>query len=164
LATGDTLFLNADDSFHAASTMKVPVLIELFRRVDAHALALDQGILLINQFGSIVDGSPYTLNASDDSDSSAYARIGSRVPVRELIDRMITRPSTLATNALIELVRADHVNATSHALGARDIRVLRGVEDGKAFRAGLNNTTTARDLAVLLEAIERGTAASRASC
>ena len=42
--------------------------------------------------------------------------------------------------------------------------VLRGVEDGKAFRAGLNNTTTARDLQVLLEGIERGTAASRASC
>ena len=84
--------------------------------------------------------------------------------MRELIDRMITRSSNLATNALIELVRADRVNATAHALGARNIRVLRGVEDGKAFRAGLNNTTTARDLAVLLEAIETGTAASRASC
>lgn len=164
LQTGNSLFMNADDSFHAASTMKVPVLIELMRRVDAGALGLDQGILLVNQFGSIVDGSPYSLNASDDSDSSAYARIGSRVPVRELIDRMITRSSNLATNALIELVRADRVNATAHNLGARNIRVLRGVEDGKAFQAGLNNTTTARDLAVLLEGIELGTAASRASC
>lgn len=164
LETGDSLFINADDSFHAASTMKVPVLVELMRRVDAGGLGLDQGILLVNQFGSIVDGSPYSLDAADDSDSSAYARIGSRVPVRELIDRMITRSSNLATNALIELARADRVNATAHALGARNIRVLRGVEDGKAFRAGLNNTTTARDLAVLLEGIERGTAASRSSC
>lgn len=164
LETGDTLFINADDSFHAASTMKVPVLIELMRQVDAGTLRLDQGILLANQFGSIVDGSPYSLDAADDSDSSAYARIGSRVPLRELIDRMITRSSNLATNALIELVRADRVNATAHSLGARNIQVLRGVEDGKAFRAGLNNTTTARDLAVLLEGIERGTAASRSSC
>lgn len=164
LETGDSLYLNADDSFHAASTMKVPVLIELFRRIDAGGLRLDQGILLINKFSSIVDGSPYSLNAGDDSDSSAYARIGKRVPVRELLDRMITRSSNLSTNALIELVGARKVDSTAHALGARNIRVLRGVEDDKAFRAGLNNTTTARDLEGLLETIERGTAASRASC
>jgi beta-lactamase class A len=164
LETGDSLFINADDSYHAASTMKVPVLIELMRRVDAGGLSLDQGIPLVNQFGSIVDGSPYSLDPADDSDSSAYSRIGSRVPVRELIDRMITRSSNLATNALIELAHADRVNATAHSLGARNIKVLRGVEDGKAFQAGLNNTTTARDLAVLLEGIERGTAASRSSC
>ena len=164
LASGDTLFVNADDAFHAASTMKVPVMIELFRRIDARALSLDQGILLVNQFGSIVDGLPYHLDAGDDSDSSAYAAVGRRVPVSELIDRMITRSSNLATNALIELVGADHANATAHELGAKNIRVLRGVEDNKAFRAGLNNTTTARDLAVLLEAIETGRAASRSSC
>ena len=164
LQTGDSLYLNADDSFHAASTMKVPVMIELFRSIDAGALRLDQGILLVNQFGSIVDGSPYSLDAGDDSDSSAYKLTGTRVPLKELIDRMITRSSNLATNALIELVRASNANATAHMLGARNIRVLRGVEDNKAFRAGLNNTTTARDLAVLLEAIETGRAASRSSC
>jgi len=164
LQTGDSLYLNADDSFHAASTMKVPVMIELFRSIDAGALRLDQGILLVNQFGSIVDGSPYSLGAGDDSDSSAYKLVGTRVPLKELIDRMITRSSNLATNALIELVRASNANATAHMLGARNIRVLRGVEDGKAFRAGMNNTTTARDLAVLLEAIETGRAASRSSC
>jgi beta-lactamase class A len=164
LQTSDTLYLNAAESFHAASTMKVPVMIELYRRIDAGGLRLDQGILLVNQFGSIVDGSPYSLDAGDDSDSSAYRLAGSRVPVRDLIDRMIARSSNLATNALIELVGATNANATAHMLGARDIRVLRGVEDDKAFRAGLNNTTTARDLAVLLEAIETGRAASPSSC
>jgi beta-lactamase class A len=162
--TGETLFLNADDSFHAASTMKVPVMIELFRRVDARALRLDQGILLINQFASIVDGSPYRLEAEGDSDSSVYRLIGTRVPLRDLIERMITRSSNLATNALIELVGAANANATAHTLGADSMRVLRGVEDGKAFRAGLSNSTTARDLASLLDAIETGRAASRASC
>jgi beta-lactamase class A len=164
LGAGDTLFLNADESFHAASTMKVPVMIELFRRVDAGALNLDQGVLLANQFSSIVDGSPYSLDPKDDSDSLAYTFVGQRIPIRRLIDHMITRSSNLATNALIELVGADHANATAHALGARNMRVLRGVEDNKAFEAGLNNTTTARDLAVLMEAIETGRAASRRSC
>jgi beta-lactamase class A len=54
------------------------------------------------------------------------------------------------------------VNATAHALGADSIQVLRGVEDGKAFAQGLNNTTTARDLAILLDVIARGRAASPA--
>ena len=164
LQTNDTLFLNADDSFHAASTMKLPVMIELFRRIDAGALGLEQRILLVNQFGSIVDGSPYSLDPGDDSDSSAYRLVGARVPVRELIDRMITRSSNLATNALIALVGAKQADSTAHALGARNMRVLRGVEDDKAFRAGLNNTTTARDLAVLLEAVETRRAASAGSC
>jgi beta-lactamase class A len=164
LSAGDSLFLNADDSFHAASTMKVPVMIELYRRIDAGTLRLDQLIPLANRFASIVDGSPYTLDPAADSDSAAYDFIGKRVTLATLIDHMITRSSNLATNALIDLVGAKNANATAHALGARDIRVLRGVEDGKAFRAGMNNTTTARDLATLMGAIETGRAASRASC
>ena len=164
LATGDNLYLRADESFHAASTMKVPVMIELFRQVDAGTRKLDQGVPLVNHFVSIADGSPYSLNASDDSDSLAYSLVGTRVPLRDLIDHMITRSSNLATNALIELAGAKNANATAHRLGAANIKVLRGVEDTPAFRAGMNNTTTARDLAVLLEAIETGRAASRASC
>ena len=164
LARGDTLAMNADVSFHAASTMKVPVMIELFRRVDAGALSLDAPLRLEQTFASIVDGSPYTLDAGSDSDSLLYARVGTDVSLRELDERMITRSSNLATNALIGLLDAKVVNATAHALGASRIDVLRGVEDDKAYAAGLNNTTTARDLGVLLAGIERGTVASRASC
>jgi beta-lactamase class A len=163
LETGDTLYINADTSFHAASTMKVPVMIELFRAFDSGRLRPDQRIVLGNQFKSIVDGSPYSLNAGSDSDSLVYTRVGSEITILELIERMITRSSNLATNTVIELVGATNANATAHALGAGNMRVLRGVEDSKAFQAGLNNTTTARDLAVLMEALERGTAASSAS-
>lgn len=163
LQSGDSLDLRSDVDFHAASTMKIPVMIEVLRAVDDGRLSLDQGILLINRFHSIVDGSPYALDANDDSDSSVYARVGQRVPVRELLERMIVRSSNLATNALISLVGAEQANATAHALGATHIRVLRGVEDGKAFAAGLNNTTTSADLAVLLERIERGDALRPAS-
>jgi beta-lactamase class A len=164
LGSPDALDLRADERFHAASTMKVPVMIELFRRVDAGGLRLDQGILLVNEFASIVDGSHYSLDANDDSDSTVYGWIGTRVPLGDLLEHMIVRSSNLATNALIELVGAANANATAHRLGADSIQVRRGVEDDKAYEAGLNNTTTARDLAVLLEAIERGRAASPASC
>src|SRR5256886_8542990 len=89
LASGDTLFLNADTSFHAASTMKVPVMIELFRRANSGSFRMNQELMLVNQFGSIVDGSPYALDPHSDSDSTLYHRIGERVRVDSLLRLMI---------------------------------------------------------------------------
>ena len=163
LASGDTLFLNADSSFHAASTMKVPVMIELFRRANSGSFRMEQQLLMVNQFASLVDGSPYSLDVGSDSDSSLYHRIGTRVRVDSLLRLMITRSSNFATNTLITLVGADAVTKTMRGLGASRIQVLRGVEDGKAFEKGLNNTTTARDLATILRAIEEGQAAPPAA-
>src|SRR5438045_3358028 len=98
LASGDTLFLNADTSFHAASTMKVPVMIELFRRANSGSFRMNQGLMLVNQFGSIVDGSSYALDPGSDSDSTLYRRVGDRVRVDSLLRLMITRSSNFATN------------------------------------------------------------------
>lgn len=164
LGTGDSLYLNSDASFHAASTMKVPIMVQLFRRVDAGGLSLDYPLLLVNQFGSIVDGSPYSLDETDDSDSAMYKLVGSRVTVRDLITHMITRSSNLATNSLVALANAAAAESTMRSLGAMNIRVLRGVEDQKAFDKGLNNTTTARDLSIILAAIQENKAASAKSC
>jgi beta-lactamase class A len=163
LATGDTLFINADSLMHAASTMKVPVMMRLFRESDAGRLSLNQRILVVNRFTSIVDGSPYVQDPGVDSDSAMYKLVGDSVTVRELIQHMITRSSNLATNTLIALANPDSVNAMMRSLGARRMLVLRGVEDEKAFEKGLNNMATARDLAVLLRDIETGEAASPAS-
>jgi beta-lactamase class A len=159
----DAIFLEADRSFHAASTMKVPVMLEFFRQVDAGKLSLDQPITLVNEFRSIVDGSPYSLDAKEDEDAALYERLGKPVPARELLQRMITRSSNLATNSVIALVDAKRATQTLRTLGAQQMTVLRGVEDGKAYKQGLNNTATARDLATLLTAIEQGKAASPSS-
>jgi len=164
LRSGELVTIAPDSSFHAASTMKLPVMIEFFRQVERGGLSEQQPVLLINQFSSIVDGSPFSVAPIDDSDSTMYLRVGGRVPARELVERMITRSSNLATNAVIALIGAQHADSTAHALGAGRMRVLRGVEDGKAFQKGLNNTTTPRDLGVLLEAIEARKAASARSC
>ena len=161
---GRMIAINTDSVFHAASTMKVPVMIEYFRGIDAGRLTRDQTLLLGTTFKSIVDGSAYQLDAGVDSDSSVFGRVGQRVPLRWLIERMIVRSSNLATNTLIEVLDAKKVDATARSLGTTAMKVRRGVEDGKAFQAGLNNQTSARDLAVLLEAIESGKAASKQSC
>ena len=163
LGSSEALDMGADVDFHAASTMKLPVMIEVLRAVDAGRLSLDQRVLLVNRFHSIMDGSPYALDAGEDSDSSLYARVGDRVPLLDLLQRMIARSSNLATNALIALVGAEQANASAHALGATRMRVLRGVEDAKAFAAARNNTTTSADLAALLAHVERGDALAPAS-
>ena len=162
-ATGRFTGHLADVRMHAASTMKIPVLIELVRRIDQGALRWDDSLLVRNRFRSIVDGSPYSLDAGDDSDSTLYRREGQRVSVHRLAELMIQWSSNLATDLLIDRLDPVRVNATAHALGADSIEVRRGVEDGKAYAAGLNNTTTARDLAVLLGAIVSGRAASPAA-
>ncbi len=164
LQAGDSLLLGADVRVHAASTMKVPVMIQLYRDQDAGLVDLDDSITITKTFRSIVDGSVYDLGAPDDSDTLLYRRIGERESLRALMERMITVSSNLATNILMEVVGADRTQATMRELGADSIAVLRGVEDGKAYRAGLNNTTTARDLGVIFAAIAQGRAASRSAC
>lgn len=160
----DSLSLSPDLRFHAASTMKVPVMIQLFRDADSGRVRMKGRIDVRRTFRSILDGSAYDLDPSADSDSSLYARVGGQATLRELVELMITRSSNLAANLLIEVVSAARANRTAHLLGADSIAVLRGVEDIPAFHAGLNNTTTARDLGVLLWAIAQGQAASPAAC
>lgn len=153
-----------DLRFHAASTMKLGVLIELGRRIDAGELSWNDSLPVHNRFASIVDGSPYQLDAGSDSDSTVYAAIGRKWTVRQLATRMVVRSSNLAANLLVERLDPQRITATIRQLGADSMVVLRGVEDGKAFEKGLNNTTTARDLATLLLAIADGRAASPATC
>jgi len=155
--------VRADDVFHAASTMKLPVMIELFHQVQEGKVKLTDTLLIKDEFHSIVDGSPYMLNASDDSEGELYKAEGQKRTLRELCELMITASSNLATNLLIEKLDVENIRATVHKLGADGMNVVRGVEDGKAFQKGLNNTTTARGLAVLLQAIAEGKAVDAAS-
>jgi beta-lactamase class A len=155
--------LHDDISFHAASTMKIPVMIELFHQARQGKLKLDEPLLVKNEFHSLVDGSIYTLSAADDSEADLYKAAGQTRTLRQLCESMITSSSNLATNLLIAKLGVDNIRATVHSLHADGMNVLRGVEDGKAFEKGLNNTTTARGLLVLLEAIAHGEAVDQES-
>ncbi len=159
-ATGRAAWLGADVRVHAASTMKVPVLIELARRIDSGELAWDSTLRVENSFISIADGQPFALDPADDSDSSLYAMVGTEVKLQELARLMTVRSSNLATNNIVQLLGADRITATAHALGADSVLVLRGVEDIPAFRRGMNNTLTARALVQLFSALLSGRAAS----
>ncbi|HUH27574.1 serine hydrolase [Gelidibacter sp.] len=160
----DSLLINVDEKFHAASTMKVPVMIELFKQASEGKLNLKDSILLKNEFKSIVDGSLYSMDITDDSDDIIYSQIGTKVALTDLMHSMVTISSNLATNILIELVDAQKTTATMRDLGAKNIDVLRGVEDQKAYDKGLSNSTTARDLMIIMEAIATHTAGKEEDC
>jgi len=152
------LLLDPDKVFHAASTMKVPVMIELFRQAQAGKLSLDDQLPIRNEFHSIVDGSPYQLDVGDDSDSEVYQAVGRTLSLKTLCEAMMTVSSNFAANLLIEKLGVDNIRQTVTRLGADGMQVLRGVEDDKAFQKGLNNTTTARGLMTLMEKIAKGQA------
>ena len=154
-------YFRADEAFHAASTMKIPVLIELFHQVREGKLKLDDPLPVKNEFHSLVDGSVYTLAAADDSEAELYKAVGQTRTLRQLCELMITVSSNLATNLLIEKLGVENIRATVHSLHADGMNVLRGVEDNKAYEKGLNNTTTARGLEQLLDAIARGEAVDK---
>jgi beta-lactamase class A len=153
LATGDSLLLDAHVRMHAASTMKVPVMMELFRRAYAGELRMDDPFPVGNEFVSIADGSAYALLAEVDSDPELYTRVGATLPRRELVERMIVRSSNLATNLLIADARPERIAELMRRIGADSMAVLRGVEDLPAFRAGMNNSTTAHALMRVMVAV-----------
>jgi beta-lactamase class A len=153
-ATGETLLLNEKENFHAASTMKTPVMMEVYKQAAAGRFSLTDTVHLRNEFHSIADGSPYSLSPADDSDSSLYTQ--PVCTIADLVYKMIIVSSNLATNTLIEKVDARNIMQTMRSLGATDIQVLRGVEDNKAFQKGLNNMVTAYDLMLLYDKMARG--------
>ena len=153
LSTGQTLLRNEREVFHAASTMKVPVMLGIYEAVTRGELRLDQPVKVKNEFVSILDGSTYALESREDSDPRLYDDIGKELPLSELVRRMEVRSSNLATNIVIELIGAKRIMRLMKEIGANDIQVLRGVEDDKAYRAGMNNTTTAYDLMLVFRTL-----------
>lgn len=154
------LLINEKEVFHAASTMKTPVMVELYKKATAGILSMGDSVLIVNEFYSIVDSSRYSMELGEDSEEKLYSRIGQKASIYDLAYDMIIYSSNLATNILIELADAKAVTQTMRDMGAQDIQVLRGVEDGKAFRQGLNNTTTAYDLMLLFERLGQRSAVS----
>jgi len=159
----DEFFLREREVFHAASTMKVPVMIELFRQAAEGRLTLDDQIPVVTEFKSLVDGSPFSLSPADDDETSLYRDVGRQRSARDLCELMITRSSNLASNLLIDRLGVENIQATVERLGATGMTVRRKLEDGKAYERGLNNTTDARGLLVLMTAIASGSAVSPAA-
>ncbi|MBX2819968.1 MAG: class A beta-lactamase-related serine hydrolase [Rhodothermaceae bacterium] len=151
--------VNENRIFHAASLMKVPVMIEVVKLISTNTLSFDEKIPVTNRFRSVVDQSFYSIG--DDSDEITYKELGESLSIRELILRMITVSSNIATNILIDVIDIASLSQTLRGLNVKHSTVLRGVEDLKAFEAGLNNTITSSDMALIFHALLKGEVISR---
>jgi beta-lactamase class A len=144
---------NGDHYFHAASTMKLAVLLGVMRQVDRGELALDSQVHVRNRFTSIVNQEPFMLDLGRDADPNVYGHLGKTLSVRELAYWMITLSSNLATNLLVDVIGIRTIQQALDELEIDGVRILRGVEDQAAFEAGLNNEVTANGLLKLLRVI-----------
>ena len=149
---------NADEYFHAASTMKLAVLLGVYRQVSRGELTLDAPVHVRNKFRSVVDDQLYMLDFDRDADPDLYRNLGRTMTVQQLAYAMITTSSNFATNLLVDVVGVSTIQTALAELGIDGVKVVRGVEDQAAFDAGINNEVTAAGLLKLLRVLAEGKA------
>ena len=154
--TGDVYDLHGDRPFHAASTMKVGVLLALLAAVAEGRFRLDDRLHVRNRFASAADGEPFHIEPGRDANDAVHERRGRTMRLGALAEHMIQTSSNLATNLLLDLVGAEAVQGTIERLSGAGVEVRRGVEDERAFEAGIVNTATAKGLVRLFCALEEG--------
>jgi beta-lactamase class A len=161
--TGFELHYKADRWFHAASTIKVPILLGVFAAIDRGDLLPHSRVHVRNRFLSVVEDIPFRVESGRDANSAVHNAIGKMMRVDELAYHMITTSSNLATNLLLGVIGAKSVNQTLKDLGVADgIELERGVEDELAFEKGINNMVTADGLLRILVLLSKGKAFSPA--
>lgn len=154
---------NADTLFHAASTIKIAVLLGAYAMVSRGELTTDAPVHVRNRFTSIVDGSPFTV-VGGPMDVEVEKHIGRTMTVEALAYEMITKSSNLATNLLIDVVGVQTIKKCLEELRIDGIVMVRGVQDEVAFQAGINNLVTANGVLRLLRMIADGRAYSPEVC
>jgi beta-lactamase class A len=163
LETGLELRYHAERWFHAASTIKVPILLGAFAAIDRGDLLPHSRVHVRNRFLSCVEDIPFRVESGRDSNSAVHNAIGKMMRVDELAYHMITTSSNLATNLLLGVMGSEAVNETLRQLKVdKGIELRRGVEDELAFEKGINNRVTADGLLRILVLLAQGKAFSPA--
>ena len=155
-----TWSLNASRWFHAASTIKVPVLLAVYEAIEQHRFEPYSRVHVRNRFLSIADGKPFRVSQGSDANADVHAAIGRMLTVHELAEHMIVTSSNLATNLLLDLVGVEAARAALGRLHLGGIDLQRGVDDEVAWEAGINNRVTAAGLCDAMRLIEEGKAIS----
>ena len=143
---------HGDRLFAAASTVKIPLMIEVYRQIESGKLALDQ---------------PYTLTDDDRAGGSGVMRhlsAGMQFTLADLLYLMISISDNTATNLLIRLAGMENVQRTMLDLGMERSTLARPMYGRLALPGEPENYATPHDYARVLTAILDGRAANRASC
>jgi beta-lactamase class A len=151
--SGFRFSLDGDRWFHAASTIKVAVLLAVLRAADKGRLRLDDPLHVRNRFVSAVDGFPFRLDPDSDAMPELYRAIGRTAKISDLAEGMIAASSNLATNLLLDLVGVEYARCALRDAQVTGVELRRGVEDHAAHEKGIDNEVTAEGLLTLLCAV-----------
>jgi len=153
LESGLRFSLRGDRWFHAASTIKVAVLLALFRAADHGRLRMDDSLHVRNRFFSAADGLPFHLNRDSDAMPELYEAIGRTAKISALAEGMISSSSNLATNLLLDFLGVEYARNVLRDAHVDGVELRRGVEDHAAHEKGINNEATADGLLTLLSGV-----------
>jgi beta-lactamase class A len=153
LETDFRFSLRGDRWFHAASTIKVAVLLAVFRAADKGQLRLNESLHVRNRFFSAAGGTVFRVDADRDATPELYQSIGRTASVSVLAHAMISGSSNLATNLLLDLLGVEYARTVLRDARVEGVELRRGVEDHGAHEQGINNQATADGLLSLLSAI-----------
>jgi beta-lactamase class A len=156
LESGLRFSLRGDRWFHAASTIKVAVLLAVFRAADEGRLRPDDSLHVRNRFFSATDGLPFHLDPDSDAMPELYQAIGRTSQISALAEGMIAASSNLATNLLLDFLGVEYARNVLRDAQVDGVELRRGVEDHAAHERGINNEVTADGLVTLLSALRGG--------
>ena len=156
LTDGRVLLHNADRVFPAASSIKIAILLELYRQ-DQEARAGADGKATLDEI--------YTFDPKDlveDSQIMAGLTAGvTRVTNRDLAQFMVAASDNAAANILIDRVGKDNINVMLRGLGLSKTTLRRKMMDIAAARRGDENVAAPHEMVRLLEAIYNGKALNK---
>jgi beta-lactamase class A len=151
--SGSSWSFNGDRWFHAASVIKVPIMVAFFEAIDQGRFGLNSRLHVRNRFLSVVDGLPFRVNSERDANTDVHAALGRTMRLRELVHHMIVTSSNLATNLLLDLISVNQARLALHNHGIVGVDLCRGVEDDLAFERGINNRVTPDGAVSVMRAI-----------
>ena len=160
--TGFRFAINADRRFHAASTIKVAILLAIGKAIDDGRLRPDDTLHIRNRFLSAVDRTPFRIDSESDGYPQLHRLIGRTARISDLAEWMIVSSSNLATNLLLDYTTVEEAQRVLREAGVSGVELRRGVDDTKAHEQNFNNETTAAGLLDLFATL-RGDFLSKAS-
>jgi len=154
--------INADRRFHAASTIKVAILLAIGKAIDEGRIRPGDTLHIRNRFRSALDRTPFRLDAESDGYPQLHRLVGRTAKVSNLAEWMIVSSSNLATNLLLDYITVEEAQRVLRDAGVTEVYLRRGVDDKNAHDQNFNNETTATGLLDLFATL-RGDFLSKAS-
>lgn len=140
LTTGEAILINGDEVFPVASTIKVPILVEFYRRVEEKTLDPMIPVKYIEAHKAGGSGIIKTLTPG-----------AATMPLIDYVILMINVSDNSSTNYLIDLLSMEKINDVCVQMGLSETRLARKMMDLDAFKAGKDSFTTPREMVAMFE-------------